>query len=254
MPRAFEDYATAYADVRMERRDGILELFLTTDGGPLIWAARPHRELADCFADVAADRDNRVVILSGTGDAFCADYRPETFMEDRVWSRSMSHGRRLYLNLLDIEVPVIGVVNGPCLYHSGLAVLNDIVLAADDATFQDPAHFASGVVPGDGVHVIWPELLGDNRGRYFLLTNQTLSAREALDLGVVNEIHPREALHDRARELAADLASRSPAALRYTRLLFAQRWRRRFLDDLPLGLAVEGIALGAPDEITRPER
>ena len=243
-----DTYAARYDDVRMARDEhGVLVVRLTTDDGPLVWTARAHRQLPDCFLDIAHDPDNRVVILTGTGDAFCDRYEPETFMADRKWSRSLSSGRRLYLNLLEIEVPVIAAVNGPCRYHTGLAVVNDLVIGADDVVFQDPAHFQSGVVPGDGVHVIWPELLGDNRGRYFLLTDQVIGAQEALALGVVSELHPRDALLDRAHELAAHLARRSTQTLRYTRLLFAQRWRRRFLDDLPLGMAVEGLGLNATD-------
>jgi len=62
------------------------------------------------------------------------------------------------------------------------------VLAADTALFQDAPHFMSGIVPGDGAHVVWPHLLGPNRGRYFLITGQELNARTAFEYGVVNEV------------------------------------------------------------------
>ena len=86
-------------------------------------------------------------------------------------------------NLLEIEVPVIGAVNGPATIHAEIPVMSDIVLASQTATFQDAPHFPRGVVPGDGVHVVWPLLLGQNRGRYFLLTGQTLSAHRGNGLG-----------------------------------------------------------------------
>jgi enoyl-CoA hydratase/carnithine racemase len=79
-------------------------------------------------------------------------------------------------------------VNGPVNIHAELAVLSDIVLASENAAFQDAPHFPNGLVPADGVHVIWPYLLGRNRGRYFLLTGERLSAQEALRLGVVAEV------------------------------------------------------------------
>ena len=78
------------------------------------------------------------------------------------------------------------------MIHAEIPVLSDIVLASENATFQDAPHFPRGVVLGDGVHVVWPLLLGQNRGRYFLLTGQTLSAQEAHELGVVAEVLPRE--------------------------------------------------------------
>src|ERR1700752_1174112 len=108
------------------------------------------------------------------------------------------------MNLLDIEVPVIAAVNGPALIHAEIAVLSDIVIASDNAEFQDAPHFPNGLVPGDGVHIVWPLVLGVNRGRYFLLTGQKLSAREAQTLGVVSEVVPRERLLNRAREIAEE--------------------------------------------------
>jgi hypothetical protein len=66
------------------------------------------------------------------------------------------------MNLLEIQAPMIAV-NAPATVHAELALLCDIVLAVDHATFQDAPHFPSGLVPGDGVHVVWPMLLGLNR-------------------------------------------------------------------------------------------
>jgi enoyl-CoA hydratase/carnithine racemase len=71
------------------------------------------------------------------------------------------------MNLLNIEVPVISAINGPEWRHSEIPLLCGIMLAADTAEFQDSAHFASDVVPGDGMHIVYPLLLGMNRGRLF---------------------------------------------------------------------------------------
>ena len=108
------------------------------------------------------------------------------FKTPREWEDlSYREGKRLIMNLLDIEVPMISAVNGPALIHAQFPVLCDIVLASENAVFQDATHFVNGNVPGDGVHVIWPLLLGTNRARYFMLTGRKLSAQEALELGVV---------------------------------------------------------------------
>ena len=64
----FDSYATKYSCIHMRRENGILEMRFHTDNGPLRWGLGPHGELPDAFADVARDRDNRVVILTGTGD------------------------------------------------------------------------------------------------------------------------------------------------------------------------------------------
>jgi len=68
----FESYADKYKTIRMERRNGILQMTLHTDGGPLRWGMLPHGELPEAFYDAGSDYDNRVVIITGTGDEFSA--------------------------------------------------------------------------------------------------------------------------------------------------------------------------------------
>ncbi len=113
------------------------------------------------------------------------------------------------------------------------------MLAADTAEFADLAHVPSGgAIPGDGVQVVWPMLLGPNRGRYFLLTGERIGAQEARQIGVVGEVLAPDALLPRARELA-----RLPVPLlRHARMLLVKDLRRRLFADLHSGLAHEALA------------
>src|SRR6266540_3547923 len=86
-------------------------------------------------------------------------------------------------------------------------------------------------------------LLGMNRGRYFLLTGQTLDAAEALRLGLVAEVLPADRLLARAWQLAEDLVRKPTLLLRYTRLLFTEYLGRQMHDLLGYGLAMESLAL-----------
>jgi len=110
---------------------------------------------------VGSDPGNKVVIITGTGDTYSGRARRGTGMRstpaqwDRVYWR-----QALLMSLLDIEVPMISAINGPAWRHSEIPLLCDIVLAADDVQFQDSAHFPNGMVPGDGMHIIYPLLLG----------------------------------------------------------------------------------------------
>jgi len=242
----FEAYAGKYQTIRMERRDGILQLTVHTDGAPLQWGPVPHSEFAEAFHDIGGDPDNKVVIMSGTGTVFSGPLAtPEAVprLTPRQWDRVYWEGKRLLMNLLDIEVPMISAINGPALRHSEIPLLCDIVLAAEDATFQDSAHFTNGMVPGDGMHIIYPLLLGMNRGRYFLLTGQTLTAYQARELGLVNEVLPLQELLPRAWTLAEQLAQRPPLVLRYSRVLLTQHLKRQIHDLLGYGLALEGLGV-----------
>jgi 6-oxocamphor hydrolase len=257
-PIEFADYANRYECVSMTREDGILLVTIHARRAPgkaCLWSALPHEELSFAFNDIARDRENHCVIITGAGDAFCAEMHPSIAglarfgeggltpeMLDRM-DQAGHDGRHLLLNHLNIEVPMIAAVNGPALIHAELAVLCDIVLAAETAEFQDAPHLQSGLVPGDGVHIVWPLLLGPNRGRYFLLTGQKIPAHEALKLGVVNEIVPREKLLERARELARDICRRPALARRYARVVLTQIVKEQMLRGLGYGIALESLAM-----------
>jgi enoyl-CoA hydratase/carnithine racemase len=240
----FESYRDKYENVRMRRDDGILEVALHTGGGPLVFNGYVHEALVNAFRDIGEDPENHVVILTGTGDEFCTQLSPEgfDFFTPTGYDKILRQGTKVLENILDIEVPMIAAINGPVTAHSEYALLCDIVLAAEGAYFQDAAHPAFGIVPGDGVHVVWPEVIGEIRGRYFLLTAQQLTARAAKEFGAVNEVLHREALLPRAWELARCLAKQHPLTLRYTRMALSTRFRRRLQESLSYGLALEGIS------------
>ena len=247
-----EEYADKYTTINMERSEGILQITFHTDGGSLVWGGdpSPHMEFGYAFADIASDPENRVIIMTGAGDDYCAQMALRGGRRSpQTWDKTYWEGKRLLMNLLEIEVPIIAAVNGPALVHAEIPLLSDIVLAAESAEFQDAPHFPRGTVPGDGVHVVWPLLLGPNRGRYFLLTGQKLSAQEALALGVVSEVLPKDRLMARAWELAQQLSQQSTLALRYSRVVLTLHLKRLLQDMLGYGLAVEGLAmLGRQEE------
>ena len=244
-----EEYANKYETVRMERKDGILQITLHTNGDTLQWGGVPHEEFGYAFADIGSDTDNKVVIMTGAGDAFSGP-RPGVLLRrtPREWDKTYWEGKRLLTNLLDIEVPMISAINGPALRHSELPLLCDIVLASEDAVFQDSAHFPNGLVPGDGMHIVYPLLMGTNRARYFLLTGQVLSAQEAQEIGLVNEVLPKREVLPRAWALAEELAQRPPLTLRYTRVVLTLHIKRLLQDMLGYGLALEGLGVASSED------
>jgi enoyl-CoA hydratase/carnithine racemase len=244
------DYASRYNTIRFVRTEGVLEVTIHTQGGEAKWSVTEeghHNELGLAFADIARDSENKVILLTGTGRSFIAvrqldEKVPEDTLQ-AMWDRMQAESRLMLENFLALPVPVICAVNGPALIHSEIPVMSDIVLAAEHAEFADTTHMPNGVVPGDGTQIIWPMLLGPNRGRYFLLTGQRLSAQEAHRLGVVAEVLPAAELMPRARELARKLAAHPRRALRHTKTLLVRNIRHRLRDELDLGLAAQGLAM-----------
>jgi enoyl-CoA hydratase/carnithine racemase len=250
----FEDYKDAYENFEFELSDdGILLMRQHTNHDSLVWNAVSHDRMSDAFADVAGDYDIKAVILTGTGANFNADWGflavgankdaappekgwapPIEFFDSLAW-----FGKNLIFNLLDVDVPMIAAINGPCNMHSEVPLMCDIVLASEDTYFDDGPHFARGVVPGDGQHIIWQEVIGRTRASYFLLTDQRLTAQQALEWGAVNEVLPKDKVLDRAWELAREMVKRPPLTLRYTRRLFTQNLKRVCLNELTHGIWTE---------------
>jgi enoyl-CoA hydratase/carnithine racemase len=251
-----DNYADKYRIARIARtKSGIITVRLHTGDGEVLWGIDADEQvgLADLFADVANDPDNRVMILTGTGDSFLArtyrgdkppfDNRHAKLHSPETFESAFRDQRLLHANLLDIEVPIIAAVNGPVTIHSELPLLCDIVLAADTALFQDSLHMVAGVPPGDGVQLIYEALLGPVRAKYFLLTGQKISAQAALGLGMVNEVLAGPELLGRAMELAEQLVEAHPLTLRYARRVLNTQLRQAFANEYDHALALEALAI-----------
>lgn len=251
---SLDDYADGYSTIKMERQEGILQLTFHSNGSSLDWDLVSQREFGDAFRDVANDDENRVVIMTGTGDVFSGPVGSKHTFErstPRQWDKILRAGLNLTRSLLDIQVPVISAINGPAVRHVEIPLLADIVLAAETATIQDSAHFPNRLTPGDGINLVTPLLMGLNRSRYFHLTGQIIDAASALQMGLVNEVLARDDLLPRAWELARTLSNQNDLVLRYTRMIMTQQLRLLVETSLGYGLALEG--LGNVDETSRPD-
>jgi enoyl-CoA hydratase/carnithine racemase len=244
------DYSERWSEYfTFKREDGILEMRMHTEHDSAKWSLELHRAFIPALADVGHDPENEILIFSGTGDTFLDsmdregweryDFRqPMSF--DRgydFWYADQVHEP---FSLLNLEIPVIAAINGPFFIHQELALLNDIVIAAESTTMADGHYTGMGIVPGDGVQTIFRELMGINRAKYFLLTGQTYNAKELLDLGMIGEVVPDAELLDRAWEIARTVfkpRARSTRAM--TRALLVQPWRELLTKELPNGMAHE---------------
>src|SRR5215472_14636623 len=140
----FAAYNNAFPHARLARSpEGVLEVVLHTNGGTLVFNGHTHEEYVDLFHQISQDRENRVVILTGAGEAFIDQIDPEgfDFFSPRGYDKIYREGKKVLANLIDIPVPVIAAVNGPATVHSEYVLLADIVIATPDTVFQDKPHF-----------------------------------------------------------------------------------------------------------------
>src|SRR5438270_11223057 len=206
MQRLHDDYLAAYRSLKLTRdSEGVLVAEFHSNDGPFIFTAQDHTEFVDAFYRIAQDRANKIVILTGAGGDFIPDIDFPSFgnvSDPGVWSQVHDEGVQVLENLANIRVPVIAAIEGRAHVHSEYALLANVIIAGQGATFHDVPHFAGGVVPGDGIFTAWSYRAGAGRAEAFLLNPQTLTARTASEWGVVAEVVPNGKTLSRARELA----------------------------------------------------
>jgi enoyl-CoA hydratase len=201
-----------------------------------------HHELAALVRGLRRERSARAVLLTGAGRAFCAggdlDWFPE-LRSPEVLDELRRDARSIVWDLLDVELPIVCALNGHAMgLGASVALLCDLVVAADDALIGDP-HVRVGLVAGDGGTVIWPMVLGPARAKEHLLLGDPLDAVAAEQLGLVNRVVPRGEVFDVAMGLARRLAEGAPLAVRATKLAVNQQLRAALLASFDTATALE---------------
>jgi 2-(1,2-epoxy-1,2-dihydrophenyl)acetyl-CoA isomerase len=180
-----------------------------------------HDAILRCHADPRA----RVVLLTGEGRNFCAggdihtfeskgEQLPDYLREATAWLQLATAA------LIQLRVPVVAAVQGFAAGGGGLGLVcaSDIVVAAESAKFFSGA-VRVGMAPDGGSSVTLTQLVGLRQALRILLTNPTLTALEARDIGLVTEVVSDGEFLSRATEIAATLAALPPQALSATKRL-----------------------------------
>ena len=243
-----EDYKKTYAEhMSFERKNGILQVQLHTNGGPVQWSFEMHQAMAEAWTTIGHDPENEVIILTSTDPYWIGEFDMESFAEaeddpnkDRIFDDVWHDARRVVDNWLnDIEVPTIGAINGPGL-HWEHAFMSDITLCVPDFILRDD-HFGDATVPGDMQGLIIQAICGLKRGNYMMFMVNSVDAQTCLDWGLVNEIIPREKLLDRAWEIAEQIMKQPRAIRRLTHHITTRPWKRIVMDDFHLQIGLENF-------------
>src|SRR6201998_2912021 len=239
-------YFTAYRSVKLTRdTQGVLIMEFHSDGGPLTFRASDHTDFVEAFYRISQDRDNKIVIVTGAGGEFIPGIDFSSFgnvADPGVWSQVHDEGVQIVENLANIRVPVIAAVEGRAHIHSEYALLANVIVAAENATFTDLPHFAGGIVPGDGIFTAWSYRAGAGRAEAFLLNQRAVTARTAHERGVVTEVVKDGEALSRAIELAYSYLKVPEITRRNTRIHFTQPLKERMVREVGYGLSLGGAA------------
>lgn len=225
-----------YSFLKVERADGVATVTFNRPETGNRWALSEEWELTAVIADLRADDDVRVMLLTGTGDVFCggAHHGDDPFDPAGYFDRSLE----VFGDWMNFDKPIVVALNGPAT-GSGLSLmtLSDIVVCERQLTFADP-HVMIGVVSATG-SFFWPLSVGLSRAKRYLLTGDSMTAEEALQIGLVHELVPQGGALARAREFALHIAQLPPGGVQGTKRVLNQWLRTNFAPVFQQGLALE---------------
>ena len=210
-----------YETLRFDYRDRALTVTIDGNGRANPVDEALHNDLSRVFVDIQEDEACDLVVLTGAGDFFCAggdmDWFQDMIDDPRKFRAIGPAAKRIVFSLIDLEKPVICRLNGTAAgLGASIALLCDIIIAADTAKIGDP-HVKMGLVAGDGGAVIWPQLIGYARAKEFLLTGDMMSAPEAAALGLINYAVPAKELDAKVDEMIARITANPRWAVRWTK-------------------------------------
>ncbi|MHB8576630.1 MAG: enoyl-CoA hydratase/isomerase family protein [Dehalococcoidia bacterium] len=195
------------------------------EGGVIIRMNRPEKRNAvnDALAaaviaalDAAeADADVRAILLTGSGNSFCAgqDMAEATGRVERQTGGAGGSGG-LSARLAKVEKPVVGAINGFCMGGGTVTALHcDIRICSEAATFRFPGAGYGLVVAAS----LLPAAVGQARAKDLILTGRTIDAAEALEMGLVNKVVPADDVEALAKDYVHMIAANSPGAVRYAK-------------------------------------
>jgi enoyl-CoA hydratase len=214
-----------------------------------------HEHLEELWAAVRRDTSVGAILLTGAGRAFSAGGDVKGMASSSAGDRSvvgstaslLAGAKNLITSMLEVEQPIVAAVQG---YAMGLgatiALLSDVVIAAEDAILAD-THVSVGIVAGDGGAVIWPLLLPLNTAKYYLMTGDRLTGKDAERLGLVLKAVPAESLRAEAEAIARRLADGPSMAIRFTKTTINKILRERVNLLLDTSLILESATMFSDD-------
>jgi len=171
-------------------------------------------ELVNAFEEFDKDQSVNVIILTGGQNVFAAGADLKEMAQATPVDLVLGRRFELWDRIRKISKPIIAAVSGYCLGGGNELAMNcDIIIASETATFGQP-EVNVGIMPGAGGTQRLTRAVGKYRSMEMILTGKSISAEEALRIGLVNKIVPVESLMDEAKKIASEIASKPPISVR----------------------------------------
>ena len=171
-------------------------------------------ELVNAFEEFDKDQSVNVIILTGGPNVFAAGADLKEMAQATPVDLVLGRRFELWDRIRKISKPIIAAVSGYCLGGGNELAMNcDIIIASETATFGQP-EVNVGIMPGAGGTQRLTRAVGKYRSMEMILTGKSISAEEALRIGLVNKIVPAESLMDEAKKIASEIASKPPISVR----------------------------------------
>jgi enoyl-CoA hydratase/carnithine racemase len=237
-------YFSKYENLAFTRDDGVLVMRFHTGGGPIVFTGRTHEDLPAALEEISLDKDNKALVITGTGDSFMDMIDGPSLgdiFKPAEWEKQRIEGAKVLQRLIELPMPVVGVANGPATVHSEYLLLCDIHIASERAVYSDVPHTTFRITGGDGVQVVWEEVAGTARAKWLLWTGEPIDAQTALQWGVVSEVVAHDRAVERGIEIARGLAEKPALYRSLQKQTLNLNLRRRITQDVPFGMALEGL-------------
>lgn len=242
-----EEYEKTFGEYfHFKRENGILQVTMHYDNGPVVWSYQMHNAIAELWTVIGHDKENEVLIFTATGDRWISLYDEESFHENDDKSTDCRYNVQIYDTqkivenfINDIDIPTITAFNGPGI-HWEMGMMSDLVLCTPSFSIRDD-HFIMppGHVPGDGMFLCLQHLLGPHRANAVSYLGIEYTSDKLVDMGIVNEVVEPDKLLDRAWEYAREIMKATRTCRRMTHQLSARPWHKLINDEFKLHVTTE---------------
>ncbi len=204
----------AFETLILEKTEGIATITLNRPNALNALSSKLLTELETAAKDCQADKNVKVLVITGAGRAFSAgaDLKELSGADPDKTISVIKVFHRCFNFIENLEKPVIAAINGLALAGGlELVMACDLAVLAEDVKIGDQ-HANFGLVPGGGGTQRLPRLIGIRRAKELMLTGVWLTPKEALEFGLVNKIAPAGKLMETTMELAKNLVKKSSMA------------------------------------------